>query len=394
MTLRRTPLLLAVAVSVATAPAGDENPSAAADVAALRTADYAVRAAAQSRLTAAGEDAFEEVVAAVGDRGEAGERAANVLAEWAFAQDGPFAERCERELYRLADEGAPEAAVRAAGVLSANRALRVKRGVESLEELGATCACFEPYLAAAHGRRPQRPDEGNPVVVLEKPFRGSAEDLWLLRRFSEVPGVAVYCTMRELNDGDVAAATADMTGVLVQFRGGALAIRGNSFERACVISSVTAGEAADRAGLGPQDVVWRMNDTPITRFDDLVQALYPLSWEDEVTLRVQRGNVVADVDVKLSKWADMAPTLNRPGSGRDRSPPKTGIPDHWRVVSDNADPPPPPEDPLRMLFGPQFQQRRPNKTPLPGPDPARDAVPRLVDPPPQGEPPVEDDSDD
>ena len=394
MTLRRTPLLLAAVVSLATAAAEDANPSAAADVAALRTADYAVRAAAQARLTAAGEDAFEEVVAAVGGRGEAGERAANVLAEWAFAQDGPFAERCERELYRLADEGSPEASVRAAGVLSANRALRVKRGIDALEEMGATCACFEPYLAAAHGRRPRRPDEGNPVVVLEKPFRGSAEDLWLLRRFSEVPGVAVYCTMRELNDGDVAAATADMTGVQVVFRGGALAIRGNSFERACVISSVTAGEAADRAGLGPQDVVWRMNDTPITRFDDLVQALYPLSWEDEVTLRVQRGGVIADVDVKLSKWADMAPTLNRPGASRDYSPKKTGIPKHWRVVREDAAPPPPPEDRLRILLGPQFRQRRPNKTPLPGLVPPKDAVPRLADPPPQGEPPVEDDSDD
>jgi serine protease Do len=67
-----------------------------------------------------------------------------------------------------------------------------------------------------------------------------------------------------------------------------------------MIVSVTPGSPADRAGLGPGDLILGVNQHPVEAAGDVTAVLSRLKPGDSVSLQVQRGQVTLTTRAKLA----------------------------------------------------------------------------------------------
>ncbi len=72
----------------------------------------------------------------------------------------------------------------------------------------------------------------------------------------------------------------------------------------CEISGVVDGSAAEEAGLIRGDVVMSLDDTPVTRFKELQDAINQHLPGDTVALTYRRADVVKTVDLQLRRFKD------------------------------------------------------------------------------------------
>jgi S1-C subfamily serine protease len=71
--------------------------------------------------------------------------------------------------------------------------------------------------------------------------------------------------------------------------------------KACKVSKVEAGSAAEKAGLKIDDVITALNGKKIASFDDLRAEIEKRQPGDVVTLEVRRGDETLKLEAKLGK---------------------------------------------------------------------------------------------
>lgn len=84
-------------------------------------------------------------------------------------------------------------------------------------------------------------------------------------------------------------------------RGGFLGVKCSNTFSECLILEVVPGQAAERAGLLPGDVVVDIDGTTIKKFTDLQTAIDSHIAGDEIKIRYQRGGVLQETTAELGK---------------------------------------------------------------------------------------------
>lgn len=91
-------------------------------------------------------------------------------------------------------------------------------------------------------------------------------------------------------------------GLQIEHRqGGFLGVSCANDFNICQINSVISDSAAERAGLIPGDVIVGVEETEVTRFKELQDAINRHLPGDEITIRYSRGGVVKETAAKLGK---------------------------------------------------------------------------------------------
>ncbi len=100
----------------------------------------------------------------------------------------------------------------------------------------------------------------------------------------------------------VAALQKSVPGLEIIFKhGGFLGVKCNNTLNECLILEVVRGQAAERAGLLPGDVVVDIDGTTIKKFTDLQSAIDNHFAGDEIKIRYQRGGIPRETTAKLGK---------------------------------------------------------------------------------------------
>lgn len=98
----------------------------------------------------------------------------------------------------------------------------------------------------------------------------------------------------------------DMPGVDINYRkGGFLGVmcrdpRGE----ACMVSDVLPGSAAERAGLSPGDIIVKIDDATITRFEDLQEQVNRHTQGESILIQFRRNDQTAETKATLGKLAE------------------------------------------------------------------------------------------
>ncbi len=67
------------------------------------------------------------------------------------------------------------------------------------------------------------------------------------------------------------------------------------------LNEITEGGPAGKAGLKPGDIVTKIGDAPVLRYDDLLDAIYAKAVGDKLTLTVKRGDKTETIELTLGK---------------------------------------------------------------------------------------------
>ena len=104
-----------------------------------------------------------------------------------------------------------------------------------------------------------------------------------------------------------------------------LGVTGEDGDNGVTVRAVSAGSGADEAGLQARDLITAVDGTAVTRVDALREAIAEYHPGDTITLSVQRGDAVLELDATLGETA--APRFRIPIPSRPASPPPTPTPD-------------------------------------------------------------------
>lgn len=100
----------------------------------------------------------------------------------------------------------------------------------------------------------------------------------------------------------VKALQKSVPGLEIVFKhGGFLGVKCSNTFSECLILEVVPGQAAERAGLLPGDVVVDIDGTTIKKFTDLQTAIDSHIAGDEIKIRYQRGGVLQETTAELGK---------------------------------------------------------------------------------------------
>jgi hypothetical protein len=106
----------------------------------------------------------------------------------------------------------------------------------------------------------------------------------------------------KISPDGVASLREALPGLKIDFkRGGFLGVECHSWAVRCEISRVIPGGAADRAGLRARDVITRVDDAKIERFDDLQKAIGMHAPDDPVTITFERLGQVESTELTLGR---------------------------------------------------------------------------------------------
>lgn len=326
---------------------------------------YLRREMASKKLTEAGPDVIEHLVAVVGSGDlEVVERAVRVITQIALSGPPMNDGGAWDQLNQMASSGVGRQASVARSALGEVRKHRARQAREALEAAGIFVGIDEFVISAIS--RPmlivQIDDQWNRDVeslqwlrwlddVENARLKASAVTPEVVRAITDVPGLRTLAivdakvtdeTLQPLTEmsrlhslefryvpltdaqGDLIASMpirvslnlmgtgiskekvdsmkAQLPGLQIDHRqGGFLGVTCIDNLDVCEISGVVNGGAAEVAGIIKGDIIIRIDDTPITKFRDLQQAINQHLPGDEVEVKYRRGDNIESVTLRLGR---------------------------------------------------------------------------------------------
>ena len=291
-------------------------------VADLSSDSFIERVRAQRKLTEIADENIESLArAALETDFETVERIVRVLEIVFLSDEGERGELAELALEELRFRGG-RASVAAGEVLQAHAMLRESRARKAIEALGGEFIYFKPdakvqdILYLFESKFAVVPEFGvgfGPPAMLQsiylhEDWKGTADDLWHLRRLTHHQNLSIYCIRgNEININQLFFMARFIRGVSIHERGACLGIQG-SLEVPCTVKEVVKDGAADQAGLEENDVITQLGETPIRSFAHLVEELKAYEIGDALVFEIQRPGVAntLSVKVKLGSWRDVS----------------------------------------------------------------------------------------
>ena len=234
------------------------------------------------------------------------------------ADTGPDGELAEKGLEYLSIQNGPYS-VAASMALHRNSQLRRTRAATALARLGATITYRDPVrFEQILTLPPETPGVGvgfgpasiPTAVFIHEDWRGQREDLWQLRRLTCQSGMVIYVINgAKVEINDIWSATAAwIPGVDIEQRGASLGITRNGFEErsGCGVDSVLPHSAAEKAGLLQGDLIFQVDETRISSFNELVQLLRDKRPGESVNVHLLRkaglDESLVQVPIVLGSW--------------------------------------------------------------------------------------------
>lgn len=288
------------AVSEATAEVAEE-------IKALEHAEFRVREAAGKRLLARGEQVVVPLTALANNGSpEASVRAFELLR--LLYRDGTDAtyETVEAAYEGLVRSENVQVAARAEAAMEAAVEIRHRRALASFRKLGG--------VVKFHSEESPEADAPTPPVkfaMISRKWSGADEGLKYLRRIEDFRAPAGFQRTPPLyviegakvTEAGLAALQLTLPNLQVTTRGPAcFGVQASPGENGCRISGVERGSAADRAGLQEGDLILKFNDVPINDFDGLIAQIKQKEPGNKVPVAYLRGDNEATVIVELDEW--------------------------------------------------------------------------------------------
>ena len=277
-------------------------------IAALSSDEFGVRRQASRELIDAGHSVLPELTKAA--QHGALERAIRIIGilEANYVSG-------DTESVRAADEALetlsgrlkqPARAARARTILEAHGDIRFEQTIARIREYGAELINEKAWQAPT-GRVPnqifpQAASRELPRVHIDEAWTGGTDGLrWVKRLKSTVFRIYIISDAK-LPEQAVQELMEHMGANQVQLRGTAhLGVSARPGLR-CRISTVTEGDAADRAGMQEDDVIVRFAGEEVRDFEDLITLIKKHDAGDEVDVDILRDEQPMTLRVKLGRW--------------------------------------------------------------------------------------------
>lgn len=268
----------------------------------LNSEHYEARQAAEARLISLGPSASEDLVARMKNATpEQQVRSVRALGAWyghsSFSDMAMIDDALENETARVT--GAARDAIRTVFVTYARQ--REDLSIQRLMALSGQMNEIPRNDFQA------RSEDGDPrtrrYVFIGRHWKGGDEGLKLIARipridmvyYSESSGV----TLDGLND--LQALMPNLPPIQLRsdaYLGVSAALTGNPM----IVGKVTAGSAADKAGIQTDDVIEAFDGEPITGFDQLIRKIRDYDPGDVVEIKVKRGFATLTLKTELTGW--------------------------------------------------------------------------------------------
>ena len=162
---------------------------------------------------------------------------------------------------------------------------------------------------SSFGRSPYDPNVefGGHDIILGKEWHGSEHTLRMISRISSLKKVYLLKGHPFTRDQIVDLEASLPMDCLAERSKAKLGVMGGSGAfggRACEISDVTPGSAADRAGIQVKDVIIGYEGQPISQFEDLIESIKQHDPGDKVKIKILRNRATFDLDVELDGWEE------------------------------------------------------------------------------------------
>jgi hypothetical protein len=271
-------------------------------VAQLDDPDYRVRTAASLALLQAGSAAAPLLTDAARTGSlETRARAVEILSRLAATVEPQTADVVDDALESL-QSSAGTVGERARLTWEQHRGLREQRAVAMIEKLGGRVHFSERALVFVPEEVADRRIPDIEHIVIGKDWKGGDAGLKHLSRLSRL---GVVYRVRQAPISEAAVEKLADAGVRVQLRGALLGVVGdadNNGELGCLIRAVREGTPAHAAELLPGDLIVKLDDQPVTSFEDLIKLLLDAEPEQEVRLTYRRGVDEYEARLKLGAW--------------------------------------------------------------------------------------------
>lgn len=278
-------------------------------IAALDSAQYALREQAQASLTRIGGPA----VAALHKGAEAGSlertsRAVRTLGQIAGGGDLSTFERVQDALEALTRSKSRSVSRRAQIELEGLGEVRTRHAIARFEALGGRMKKARSPIATQAAIANGIDFRPGAQAVLNRKWHGTDEDLVLLTRIANLE--TVYVTRSAPVSAEaleklrrIITTAQPNRRFQIQPRGDAMVgIQAGTGEEVCLISGVEEGSPAERAGLKPGDVITHYNGEEIDGFERLVEITRELTPGTKVKLEVVRREQSKSIELELADF--------------------------------------------------------------------------------------------
>jgi hypothetical protein len=266
---------------------------------------YAVRKRATRGLIAAGSKVVAPLTAAAGNGTlEVQTRVIRILQDMYVGSDNDETiDAAELALESLSKSSNRSLAARAYRVLTANHELRRQRALVQIERLGGVINYGGNLLFI--------PNNTNPIqkqikyIVLGAKWKGGDDGLKFVKRLTGLQllflsGTAESSPISKAAQSDLQATLPNLN---IRKRGPAyLGIRGDINVLDCRVDRVEPGQAAEKAGLKPRDVITSFGGKKIPDFAALLAVLKTFEPGDKVKVEVIRDGKTLTFEVVMGEW--------------------------------------------------------------------------------------------